>query len=140
MAKSLNRVTILGHVGRAPEVKQLSSGSLVVNFSVATSYKYKTREGDYKESTEWHNVVAYGRLAEIVRDYVQKGSKLYAEGRLQTRSWDDRDSGKKQYRTEIVADDVTLCGGGNGAGRQSDAAEPGYSYDQQPIQDDDIPF
>ena len=145
MAKSVNKVTLLGNVGKAPEAKALPSGAMVANFSIATSYRYKAKSGEWQESTEWHNVVAYGKLADIIREYVGKGSKLYVEGRLTTRSWEDRDTGKKNYRTEIVAEDVTLLGGQGGGGRQSHgeqqaASSGGYYEDSGPITDDDVPF
>jgi len=105
MAKSINKVTLLGNLGKDPEVKFLPSGQAVANFSIATTDRYKDKAGEWQDRTEWHNVVAYARTAEIVRDYVKKGNKLYVEGRLTTRSWDDKDSGKKVYRTEIVVND-----------------------------------
>jgi len=155
MAKSVNKVILLGNVGKDPEVKFLPSGQAVANFSIATSERYKDKAGEWQERTEWHNLVAYARLAEIIRDYVKKGSKLYAEGRLTTRSWDDKDTGKKVYRTEIVLAELSLLsgkgedGGGSGGG-YSRGSNTG-SFDQRPpagaddyasaeITDDDIPF
>ncbi len=111
MAKSVNKVILLGNVGKEPEFKMLPSGQGVANFSVATSERYKDKGGEWQERTEWHNLVAYAKLAEIVRDYVKKGSKLYVEGRITTRSWDDKESGKKVYRTEIVIGDLSLLSG-----------------------------
>ena len=154
MAKSINRVTLLGNLGKDPEVKFLPSGQAVANFSIATTDRYKDKAGEWQDRTEWHNVVAYARTAEIVRDYVKKGNKLYVEGRLTTRSWDDKDSGKKVYRTEIVVNDLVLIGGrgeGEGGGsysgsRQSSAdksggyAQPAPDYGDTGITDDDIPF
>jgi len=103
MAKSVNKVILLGYAGKDPEVRSTTGGTLVANLSLATSERYKD-----EERTEWHNLVAYKRGAEIVRDYIKKGSKLYVEGKLTTRSWEDKDSGKKVYRTEIVVLDITL--------------------------------
>jgi single-strand DNA-binding protein len=159
MAKSVNKVTLLGNLGKDPEVKFLPSGQAVANFTIATSDRYKDKAGEWQDRTEWHNVVAYARTAEIVRDYVKKGNKLYVEGRLTTRSWDDKDSGKKIYRTEIVVNDLVLIGGrgdGEGGGgsyggsRQSSGSsgDKSGSYAQQAppdygdtgITDDDIPF
>jgi single-strand DNA-binding protein len=154
MAKSVNKVILLGNVGKDPEVKFLPSGQAVANFSIATSERFKDKQGEWQERTEWHNLVAYARLAEIIRDYVKKGSKLYAEGRLTTRSWDDKDSGKKVYRTEIVLAELSLL---SGKGEDSGGAGSSYSkgntasFDQRPpagnddytsteITDDDIPF
>ena len=157
MAKSVNKVILLGNVGKDPEVKFLPSGQPVANFSIATSERFKDKSGEFQERTEWHNLVAYARLAEIVRDYVKKGSKLYAEGRLTTRSWDDKDTGKKVYRTEIVLAELSLLsgrgeGGESGGGSYSKAGGSSTaSFDQRPpagnddyasteITDDDIPF
>ena len=154
MAKSVNKVILLGNVGKDPEFKALPSGQPVVNFSIATSDRYKDQQGNYQDRTEWHNLVAYGKLAEIVRDYVKKGSKLYVEGRLTTRSWDDRETNKKVYRTEVVLSDLSLL---SGRGEDGGGASGGYSgnrggsYDQRgpagdeyaqstQITDDDIPF
>ncbi len=157
MAKSVNKVILLGNVGKEPEIKVLPSGQPVANFSIATSDRYKDQQGNFQDRTEWHNITAYGKLAEIVRDYVKKGNKLYVEGRLTTRSWDDKDSGKKVYRTEIVVADLSLLSGRGEEGGQSSG---GYaqnrtsntaSFDQRPsggddyahsteITDDDIPF
>jgi single-strand DNA-binding protein len=108
MAKSVNKVILLGHVGKDPEVGSTTGGTTAANFSLATSERYKDRSGEWQDRTEWHNLVAYARGAEIVRDYVKKGAKLYVEGRITTHSWDDKDSGKKMYRTEIVVGDITL--------------------------------
>lgn len=99
----LNRATILGNLTRDPEMKSLPSGMKVVTFSLATNRTWKDQQGMKKESVEYHNVVAFGRPAEIINQYAKKGSSLYVEGRLQTRSWDDA-SGVKKYRTEIILD------------------------------------
>ena len=157
MAKHVNKVILLGNVGKDPEVKFLPSGAAVANFSIATSDRYKDKAGEWQERTEWHNVAAFARTAEIVRDYVKKGSKLYVEGRLTTRSWDDKDTGKKVYRTEIMVNDLVLLsgrdggeGGGGGStsysksGSSSSAqggyAQPAPDYGDTGITDDDIPF
>ena len=155
MAKSVNKVTLLGNLGKDPEIKFLPSGQAVANFGLATSDRYKDKAGEWQDRTEWHNVVAYGRTAEIVRDYVKKGNKLYIEGRLTTRSWDDKDSGKKVYRTEIVVNDLVLIGGrGDGesggssggyatnrtSGGQSGYAQSAPDYGDTGINDEDIPF
>ncbi len=139
MARSINKAILVGNVGKDPEVKFLPSGSPVANFTLATSERFKDKSGEFQERTEWHNLVAYQRLAEIVRDYVKKGSKLYVEGRIQTRSWDDQQSGQKRYRTEIVVNDLVLLSGrgeGETGGGYSRSAS---SYDQrQPAQADDL--
>jgi single-strand DNA-binding protein len=157
MAKSVNKVILLGNIGKDPEIKVLPSGQPVANFSIATSDRYKDQQGNFQDRTEWHNITAYGKLAEIVRDYVKKGNKLYIEGRLITRSWDDKDTQKKVYRTEIVVADLSLL---SGRGEEGGSASPGgysqnrsntASFDQRPsgvaddyastqITDDDIPF
>jgi single-strand DNA-binding protein len=110
MGKTLNRVCLLGNVGRDPEVKFTGGGTLVASFSIATTDRYKDSAGEWKDKTEWSGVAAYGRTAEIVRDYVKKGNKVYVEGRLTTRSWDGND-GKKVYRTEVIAGELILLGG-----------------------------
>ena len=154
MPKSVNKVILLGNVGKDPEVKFLPSGLPVANLTLATSDRFKDKAGEWQDRTEWHNVVAYARTAEIIRDYVKKGNKIYVEGRLTTRSWDDKDTGKKVYRTEIVVNDVTLLSGRgeNDGDRSSKQSEGGYN--QQPsnggyndpygdgtgIGSDDIPF
>jgi len=158
MAKSVNKVILLGNVGKDPEIKVLPSGQPVANFSIATSDRYKDQQGNFQDRTEWHNITAYGKLAEIVRDYVKKGGKLYVEGRLTTRSWDDKESGKKVYRTEIVVADLSLLSGrgeegGSGSpggySQRSNASSNTASFDQRnsnddyagtQITDDDIPF
>ena len=110
MPKSVNKVILVGNVGKDPEVKYTPSGTPVAKFSLATNEKYKDRSDEWQERTEWHNIVAWQRLAEIVGEYVKKGAKLYIEGKLQTSSWEDRESGTKKYRTEIVARDLVLLG------------------------------
>ena len=97
----LNKVMLIGNLGKAPEVRHTPSGQVVGTFSLATSRRWRNDNGDLQESTEWHQVVCWGRRAEIAREYLAKGQRLYVEGRLQTRSWEDPETGKKQYRTEI---------------------------------------
>lgn len=145
MSFSLNRSTILGNVTRDPESRTTGSGQGVVSFSVATSRRWKDQtSGELKEATEFHNVVAWGRLAQTVGSYCHKGSKVYVEGRLQTRSWDNPE-GKKQYRTEIVADNVILLdsksGGAAPAGASApmDAPAPAAPTEEE-INIEDIPF
>jgi single-strand DNA-binding protein len=119
MSKSVNKVILLGNLGKDAEVKALQSGTTVAHFSLATTERYKDKSGEWQDKTEWHNVLAYGRTAEIVRDYTEKGSKVYVEGKLTTRSWDDEDSGKKIYRTEVVVLDVGLMSNKNGGNNGS---------------------
>ena len=159
MAKGMNKVLLLGHAGKDPEVRATQGGTLVASLSLATADRQK--QGDeWVDKTEWHNVVAFQRTAEIVRDYIKKGSQIMIEGKLQTRSWDDKESGQKKHRTEIIINDLTLLGGGqdreNGSGATQSATRTntkgnsrtnGSGYDrQQPdyadqgITDEDIPF
>ncbi len=105
---SLNKVMVFGRLGNDPEAKQIPSGTTVCNFSVATSEKYKGRDGNLKETTEWHKIVVWGKQAENCAKYLKKGRTVFVEGKLQTRSWDD--NGSKRYATEIVASDVKFIG------------------------------
>lgn len=151
MARSVNKATLIGNVGKDPEIKVASNGNAVATFSLATSDRTKDQAGTWTDRTEWHNLVAFQRLAEIVRDYVKKGSKLYVEGRIQTRSWDDKDN-QKHYKTEIVINDLVLLSGRGDGESGGSSRSGGTSYDQrQPphtdelvqsteITDDDIPF
>lgn len=107
MPKSVNKAILVGNVGKDPEIKYTPSGVAVAKFTVATNESFKDKSGEWQSRTEWHNVVAWERLAEIVGEYVHKGTKIYVEGKLQTSSWEDR-NGDKKYRTEIVARDLVL--------------------------------
>ena len=145
MAKGVNRVTLLGHIGRDPEVRTTNGGTVVATFSLATSDRRKDARGEWQDATEWHSLVAFGRTAEIVRDYIHKGSQLYVEGKLQTRSWDDKESGQKRYKTEILINELTLLGGKPGAcavdpaeAVEDETIQRGRSYDYGA--DPDVPF
>src|SRR6201996_2486673 len=135
MAKSVNKVILLGNVGKDPEMRSTGGGTLVANFTLATGDRQKDAQGNWQERTEWHNLVAFTRLAEIVRDYVKKGSKLYVEGKIQTRSWDDKETGAKKYRTEVIVNDISLLSGrgeeGGGGGGYSRAGSSSGGYDQR---------
>jgi single-strand DNA-binding protein len=109
MPRGLNKVIIIGHVGRDPEMRYTPSGRPVTSFSVAVGRTWTSSEGERHEETEWFNVVAWGTLAEICKTHLAKGHQVYVEGRLQTRSWED-DSGKKHFRTELVANEMILLG------------------------------
>ena len=109
MHKSINKTFLLGNVGKDPQVSSIPGG-IAANFSLATTDREKDPQGNWVDRTEWHNLVAYGRTAEIVRDYVTKGSQLFVQGKIQTKSWDDKQSGQKRQRTEIFVQDVTLLG------------------------------
>jgi single-strand DNA-binding protein len=112
MAKSINKVilALVGNVGKDPEVKYTPSGVALAKFSMATNERFKDKSGEWQDRTEWRNVLAWQRFAEIIGEYVHKGDKLYIEGKLQTSSWEDRQSGDKNFRTEIVARDIVLIG------------------------------
>ncbi len=145
MPKSVNKVILVGNVGKDPEVRYSQSGTPVANFSVATNERFKDRNDEWQERTEWHNIVAWQRLAEIVGEYVAKGSKVYVEGNLQTTSWEDRQSGERKYRTEIVARDLLLGPQENSGGdhqgptRNENEDQPSHAGSGE-IVDQDIPF
>jgi single-strand DNA-binding protein len=155
MARSVNKVILLGNVGKDPEIRATAGGMTVANFSIATTDRIKGQDGQYTDKTEWHNLVAFQRTAEIIRDYVKKGNKLYVEGRLQTSSWDDKATGQKKYKTEIIVSDLSLLSGkgegGSGESTGGYSKSGSASYDQRTpanpadysdvgITDDDIPF
>ena len=138
----INRVFLLGNLGRDPEVRSTASGTPVATFSLATNRRWKDREGERQEQTEWHNVVCFARLAEIAGEYLTRGRQVFIEGRLHTQSWEDRESGQTRYRTEVVAERLQLLGqpGAGGAG-QSAGSPAGAVEDSGPEpEDDDIPF
>jgi len=153
MAKSVNKIILLGNVGKDPEFRAAASGTTVASFSLATTDRAKDASGNWSDRTEWHNLVAFQRTAEIVRDYVKKGSKLYIEGKIQTRSWEDKTSGEKKYRTEVIVNELVLLSGKGDGGEGGSYNRGGSnSYDQRSsgpsddlvnsteITDDDIPF
>jgi single-strand DNA-binding protein len=154
MARSVNKVILVGNLGKDPELKHTSGGTAVATMTVATNERFKDKSGEWQDKTEWHNVVLWQRLAEIAAEYLKKGRSVYVEGRLQTRSWEDK-QGQKRYTTEIVASDLVLLGGGGG--RSEEGGGRGFSrgndfdqsgggdFDSTPsrateITDDDIPF
>jgi single-strand DNA-binding protein len=155
--KSVNKVILIGNLGKDPEVKYTQGGMPVAKFSIATNERFKDKDGQWQDRTEWHNIVAFQRLAEIVGEYLKKGGKCFIEGSLRTSSWDDKETGQKKYKTEIIANDLVLLSGrGEGAGddsggRSRGAAAGGNNFDQRtpepehaaastPISDEDIPF
>jgi single-strand DNA-binding protein len=153
MAKGVNKVLLLGNVGKDPEIRATANGMTVATFSLATADRAKDAQGNWADKTEWHNLVAFQKTAEIVRDYVKKGTQLFIEGKITTRSWDDKESGQKKYRTEILVNELTLLGSKQGGGDSSGGYSKSTtaSYDQRPpaaqpeyadqgITDDDIPF
>jgi len=134
----LNKVLLYGNLTRDPELKALPSGSQVANFGLATNRTYKDKGGQKQETTEFHNLVAFGRTAEIIAQYCKKGRPIYVEGRLQTRSWDDKETGKKNYRTEIIVDNFQFgADGGKGA---SGGGGQATSHDEQPAPSEDIKY
>src|SRR3989338_2898438 len=151
----LNKALLYGNLTRDPELRALPSGMNVCNFSIATNRVYRDREGKKQEQTDFHNVVVFGRQADTVAQYLKKGSSVFVEGRIQTRSWDDKTSGEKKSRTEVVADRVQFgpkpggggrsAASGQGGGRESDvepieAGGSGIEYPKDDINPDDIPF
>ena len=152
MAKGVNKVMLLGNVGKDPEIRTTAGGMTVASFSLATADRAKDQQGNWADKTEWHNLVCFQRTAEIVRDYVKKGTQLFVEGKIQTRSWDDKESGQKKYKTEILVNELSLLGGrgaegGSGGERsggysssRSSTSAPANDYSDQQITDEDIPF
>jgi single-strand DNA-binding protein len=158
--KSVNKVILVGHLGKDPEVKYTPQGTPVAKFSLATNERFKDKDGNWQDRTEWHNITAWQRTAEIAGEYLKKGSQVYIEGRLRTDSWDDKETGQKKYRTEIVVNDMVLLGGrgqgesgdfsGSSGGRTRSASAGGGGFDQRTpeagvaagteITDEDIPF
>jgi single-strand DNA-binding protein len=128
---SVNKVILVGNVGKDPETRYLEGGTAVCSFPLATSETYRNRDGERITSTEWHNVVLWRGLAEVAEKYVKKGSQLYIEGRIRTRSWDDRD-GNKRYTTEIVGDNMQMLGKrADDSGYQQEAAGPSRANGSQ---------
>lgn len=107
---SVNKVILVGHLGKDPEVRYLSNGEAVANVSLATSENWKTKEGEKKEKTEWHHLIFYRRLAEIAGEYLKKGAQIYVEGRIQTRKWQEKESGADRYTTEIIVNEMKMLG------------------------------
>jgi single-strand DNA-binding protein len=158
MARGVNKVILVGNLGKDPELKYTPQGTAVAKFSLATSEKYKDKAGEWQERTEWHNLVAWARTAEVAAEYLKKGSTVFVEGRLRTDSWDDKETGQKKYRTEIIVNELVMLGGrgeggGGGEGRARGASSSkGGGFDQSPasggddfaqgtqITDEDIPF
>lgn len=142
MANGLNKAILIGNLGRDPEVRYTPSGLGVANFSIATSETWTNKEGEKETRTEWHRIVAFGKLGEICGEYLSKGKQVYIEGRIQTRDWEDKD-GVKRYTTEIVASQMLMLGSRD-AGEPLRTEGPTFKDSQDsPIQvpeDDDIPF
>ena len=153
----VNKVILVGNLGRDPEVRYTKSGQAVASFSLATSEKWTGKDGNKEEKTEWHRIVAWGKLGEICGEYLSKGKQIYIEGRLQTREWEDNDGNKKQT-TEIVANNMTMLGqaggasgsgsgygggsnsGGSRGSSGSSGSQSSSSGGSDDFEDDDIPF
>lgn len=150
----LNKAFLYGNLTRDPELKALPSGQQLASFGLATNRTYKDKNGQKQEATEFHNIVAFGRPAEIIAQYMKKGRPLFIEGRIQTRNWDDKESGKKNYRTEIVVENFQFGDGGRGGAESSSSAAPHaentpsfegkdadeIKYPDEEINPEDIPF
>ncbi len=160
---SVNKVILIGNLGKDPEVKYTPSGMAVARFSLATNDRVKDKDGNWGDRTEWHNVVLFDRKAEVAGEYLKKGRTVYIEGSIRTNSWDDKETGQKKYRTEIIGNQMVLLGGpregggegGGYSGGRSGAAKPGGDFEQHApehegpapvssgspeITDEDIPF
>lgn len=140
--RGVNKVILVGNLGRDPEMRYTRSGTAVATLNLATSSSWTDQNGQRQERTEWHRVVAWSKLAEIAKEYLAKGRQVYIEGRLQTRSWDDKD-GNKRYTTEVVADQMVMLGGRGGGDFSRDSSDPqGPPDTQEPFEatEDDVPF
>lgn len=133
----VNKVILIGNLGKDPEVRSLESGAKVASFSLATTESYKNKEGQKVDQTEWHNIVMWRGLAEVAEKYLRKGSQIYLEGKIRSRSWDDKE-GNKRYTTEIIADTFTMLGS-----KREESSQPTVEPETPPVapgQDDDLPF
>lgn len=144
---SVNKVILLGNVGADPELRYTPGGQAVCDVRLATNEKWTDKEGQKQERTEWHRLVIWGKQAETIKKYVVKGNQLYVEGRIQTRSWEDKDTKAKKYMTEIVVSEFTFIGGKNPGSGQGEAPAGGGGAAEDPSRggakppsDDDIPF
>jgi single-strand DNA-binding protein len=162
MARGVNKVILVGNLGKDPEVKYTQGGMAVASFSLATTEKAKDKDGNWQDRTEWHNIKAFGRTAEVAGEYLKKGRTVYIEGRIHNDSWDDKETGQKKYRTEIIVNDLIMLGGGQREGGEgggggysaskSGGAKSPNNFDQRTpdrdeapapageITDEDIPF
>jgi single-strand DNA-binding protein len=153
---SVNKVILLGNLGRDPELRFMPNGDAVCNFSIATTDSWKDKAGEKQERTEWHNIVMYRKLAEIAGEYLKKGSSIYVEGRLQTRKWQTKE-GQDRYTTEVIADSMQMLGGRSGASQGDRSSDDNFSQASSPVKnqadtsnessptsfdefEDDIPF
>lgn len=147
---SVNKVILVGNLGRDPEVRYSSEGAAICNISIATTSQWKDRNsGEKREETEWHRVVFYNRLAEIAGEYLKKGRSVYIDGRIKTRKFQDKSTGEDRYSTEIVAQEMQMIGGAGNSSEQAPSSAPkaksnkgrsGKGKSAAPLEDDDIPF
>lgn len=150
MSDGLNRVMLIGNLGQDPELRFTQGGQAVLNLRIATNESYMNKDGERQDRTEWHSVIVWGKRGEGLNKVLSKGKQIFVEGRLQTRSWEDKQGGGKRYATEVVATEIVLLGGGQGQGQpRSPGAAPGMgggrsdrpASDRAPdMGDDDIPF
>jgi single-strand DNA-binding protein len=148
MSSSVNKVILIGRLGKDPEIRSTPQGTTVAKFTMATDERFTDRNGEKQERTEWHNIVAWAKLAEICGQYLKKGKLVYIEGQLRTDSWEDKESGQKRYRTEIVAQNMQMLdrrgdeGGSGGGGAYAGGARkgPSTSQEQPPEDDEEVPF
>ena len=148
MARGVNKVILVGNLGQKPEIRYTQTDSAVANLSLATSESWKDKEtGEQREKTEWHRIVYFGKLAEIAEQYLDKGSKVYVEGKLQTRKWQDKETGADRYTTEIVGNDLTMLDSKNSSGMNEMNESQNFERNtgqsdkaQEDFNEDDIPF
>jgi single-strand DNA-binding protein len=152
MAGTVNKVILVGRLGKDPEIRSLPSGTSVAKFSLATDERFTDKAGEKQERTEWHNVVAWGKLAEICGQYLRKGKLVYIEGSIRTDSWDDKESGQKKYRTEIIANTMQMLdkkgddeggggySGGGGYAKKSTGGGAASGRGPEIEDDDEVPF
>ncbi len=154
MAGSVNKVILIGRLGKDPEIKSIPSGQTVAKFTIATDERFTDRNGEKQERTEWHNIVAWAKLAEICGQFLRKGKLVYIEGRIRTDSWEDKETKQKRYRTEIIAENMQMLdrkgddegggsysGGGSYAQKGKSSSGSGDSAGQPPeMEEDDVPF
>ncbi len=139
---SVNKVILIGRLGKDPDMRYAPSGTAIANFSLATNHSTKDADGNWTDQTEWHSIRTFGRQAEFAGEYLKKGRQVYVEGRLQTSSWEDQ-NGQKKYRTDVIANDIQLLGSKSEAGT---AAPPAESVSEpeaptdEPMEPDDLPF
>ncbi len=140
---SVNKVILIGRLGRDPELRKTTGGTNVASFSMATSEKFKNKSGEMQEKTEWHNIILWSKLAELAGKYLRKGREVYIEGKLQTSSWEDKNGGGKKYKTEVVATSMQFLGGksdSQGSGSPAQASSGDYNPKAPFGEDEDLPF